>query len=57
MTPARLADYHLREARASRATGFDRSAQFHLTAALLIIARCSGGNTRREAARLLRIRS
>lgn len=54
MNPARLAAHHRDRARYFRRYDVPETARFHLAAALLIIARCSGGHVRREAADLLK---
>jgi hypothetical protein len=67
MTPARLANYHLNWARDWNATQFnDGDGRYasqmakewrtiHADACLTIIAACSGGKTRAEARRLLKL--
>jgi hypothetical protein len=64
MTPAKLANWHLERAYTAQRTNpvsptwLNRQRReyfrFHLAAALLVIAKASGGNTRTDAARMLR---
>lgn len=66
MTPAKLANWHLVQAKTAHAalrrthlihwleTTRRSQRAFHLAAALLVIAKSSGGNTRSDAARMLR---